>query len=139
MMKIGNYQEFISIIEQERLPDNTPTPGDVRLKVSVCIKEFSGSYENVWIDKDELKKFLLDFIKLEERREGRARLESMSPDEFWMEFRSIDRAGHVGVEVQLKRLQYSESELWPRMIAGGFEFDVSTLPQLVREFKKLVS
>jgi len=138
-MEIGKNKEYISIIELERISDDLPTPGDVRLKVSVCIKEFAGSYEDVWIEKDELKRFLLDLIKLEETREGEARLESMSPDEFWMEFRTIDRAGHMGVEVQLKRFQYSESKLWPRMVVGGFEFDVSTLPQLVREFKKLLS
>jgi hypothetical protein len=104
-MKIGNDIEFISIIEQERMSDDTPTPGDIRLKVSVCIKEFSGSYENVWISKDELKRFLIDFTKLEEKREGKAIIESMNPDEFWMEFKIIDRAGHMGVEVQLKRYQ----------------------------------
>ncbi len=137
IMRIGSEKEYIEIIEHERMPDDTPTPGDVRIKVRVRLKEFSGSYEDVWLEKLELDNFLSVFTKLVETRNGKARINSMSPDEFWVEFRPIDRAGHFEVEVQLKRFQYSGPTYWPTIVAGGFEFDPTTLPEIEKAFKKL--
>ncbi len=68
IMRIGSENEYIEIIERERMADDTPTPGDVQIKVRVCLKEFSGSYEDVWLEKLELDNFLSVFTKLVETR-----------------------------------------------------------------------
>ena len=141
-MHIGNSKEYVEIIKQEIMPTGTPSAGDVRVKVNVRLKEFSGAYGEVWFDKQDLYNFLRVFAIVVETRKGKARITSMSPDEFWIEFRSYDNLGHFEVEVYLKRFQYSDNgpTYWPTIIAGGFGLDdPSTLPEIEEEFKRLAS
>ena len=102
-MKIGNNNEHIELTEQERVPESLPTSGDVRVKVVVQLQEFRGMYENVWLDKNELHIFIKELEKLNETRNGKIKLKSLSPDEFWVEIRSIDSVGHFEVQTQLRR------------------------------------
>ena len=137
-MKIGNNNEYIELIEQERVPEHLPTSGNVRVKVSVQLQEFHGSYENVWLDKNELRIFLKELHKLNETRKGKVYLKSLSPDEFWVEIRTIDSVGHFEVQVQLKRHQYSGPTYWPTSVAGGFELDPFQLESIIKGFRALV-
>lgn len=136
-MRIGKEEEYIEIIGQERMPDTSPTPGDIRVKVKVRLREFLGSYENVWIGKLEFENFLSAFSKLVETRSGNARINSVSPDEFFVEFQFVDQTGRFEVEVLLKRFQYSGPTYWPTMVAGGFELDPTALLEIEKEFNQL--
>lgn len=61
----------------------------------------------MWVDAESFTQFVAQLVELEARRQGTARLEAMSsPDEFWLEFRSIDRAGHLGAFGRLQRWQF---------------------------------
>ena len=137
-MKIGNDNDHIELTEQKRVPKSLPTSGDVKVKVVVQLQEFRGMYENVWLDKNELHIFLKELEKLNETRNGKVKLKSLSPDEFWMEIRSIDKVGHFEVQTQLKRYQYSAPKNWPTMVAGGFELDPSQLETVIKGFRALV-
>ena len=137
-MKIGDNNEYIELIEQERIPEPLPTSGNVRVKVSVQLQEFRGTYENVWLDKIELNKLIKELITLNETRQGKVTLKSVSPDEFWVEIRSVDSVGHFEVQVQLKRYQYSGPTNWPTSVAGGFELDPSQLELIIKSFSALV-
>jgi hypothetical protein len=47
---------------------------------------------------------------LEERRQGEARLESMSPGELLIVVRSTDRAGHMGAVPQSPQLETARDQ-----------------------------
>lgn len=137
-MKIGDNNEYIELIVQERVPESLPTSGDIRVKVCVQLQEFRGIHENVWLDKIELNRLIKELITVNKTRQGKIYLKSMSPDEFWVEIRSIDSVGHFELQVQLKRYQYSRSTKWSTSIAGGFELDVSQLESIINGFSALV-
>ena len=102
------------------------------------ITEIQGEYNDVWLDKRELQIFLKEFEQLIETREGTVILKSLSPDEFWIEIRSVDGIGHFEVQTQLQRYQYSGPKYWPTMVAGGFELDPSPLESIIKGFRALV-
>ena len=87
----GNLLELILL---ERIPDDLPTPGDVRLYVKVEAFGFTGAHDGVWVGKGALEGFAAALRVLERTREGEAVLESMSPGEFVLRVYSVDRAGH---------------------------------------------
>ncbi len=141
-MKIREGDCLLEIIYTESSPPGTPTAGDLRLSVRVSSRGFAGSSPHVWVDLDGFKLFLAQLVELESKRHGTARLEAMSsPDEFWLEIRSIDRAGHVAAFGRLQR--------WQAMTIGnnghahavefGFEFCPSRLPTVLKEFKLMIS
>lgn len=65
---------------------------------------------------------------LEERRQGEAKLSSISSDELSIVVRSLDRAGHMGVEgtIGARGHNYSAS-----LQVAVLELDPSQLPALV--------
>ena len=46
-MEIRDNNEYLELVERVRVPVSVPTSGGVRVKVSVQLQEFRGSYENV--------------------------------------------------------------------------------------------
>lgn len=134
-MFAGTEDEHLELTELERIPNDKPTPGDVRLQASVRLKEFSGRYSSVWLAKPDLEEFVADLQQLVESRRGKVRLQSLSPDEFWVEIRSVDSLGHFELEVQLKRYQYSGPTYWPTTVSGGFEVEPTQLPSILSGFR----
>src|ERR1019366_3986422 len=70
---------------------------DVLLLVRVQFHGFSAEIDT-WVLRAAWLGFTQDLGVLEERRQGEAKLTGMSPDELSIAIRSIDRAGHMGVE-----------------------------------------
>nr|WP_320012435.1 hypothetical protein [uncultured Desulfobulbus sp.] len=138
-MKIGIDEEYVEIEELERNPDGTPCAGDVNVKVTLQLQDFSGSYSGVWLELPEMEKFIDELKALDKKRIGCAKISSMSPDEFLMEIRSSDSLGHMEIEIQLHRYQYSGPKYWPIYLRGGFEVQPDTIGQLISCFKKLTS
>ena len=133
-MRIGSDIEYLEIIEIERLPEGTPCAGDVKVSVLVQFKEFSGKYSEVWLELPVINYFLDELTRLEDSRRGSASIESMSPDEFYLEIRSSDSPGHMEVEVSLQRFQYSGPKYWPIKLSGGFQVEPETINQLIKGF-----
>ncbi|MEZ4222584.1 MAG: hypothetical protein R3B13_16710 [Polyangiaceae bacterium] len=96
-MKVSS--EAGDFVEIERINSGS---GDVQVTVRVHHGTFSGETE-AWIAQQSWFSFAQDLTKLEKLRQGEARLESMSPHEVALVFRSLDRAGHVGVEGTIGR------------------------------------
>jgi len=136
-MKIGDNNLFIELIEVERVPEHLPTSGDVKVKVTVQIQEFRGTYENVWLGSIELRIFLKELIKLNEKRKGKVKLNALSPEDFWFEIYSIDNVGGFEVQVQLKRHFYSGSANCPTLLSGGFFLDPSQFDSIIKGFSAL--
>ena len=102
---------------------------DVRLLVRVQFRGFSAEIET-WVLRVAWLGFAQHLGVLEERRQGEAKLEGMSPDELSITIRSTDRAGHMGVEgtVGARSYNYAAS-----LQIGVLVFDPSQLPALVHD------
>lgn len=137
-MRIGSPSEYIELTELEKVPSGTPAGvGDVMLRVTVRLQSFNGSYDQVWVRLSEMQEFLQQLEALEKSRSGHAKLSSMSPDEFTLEIRSADALGHMEIETQLHRYQYSGPKYWPIYLRGGFEVEPHAIVELITFFEEL--
>jgi hypothetical protein len=93
------------------------------------------------VDPASFEQFVEQLRELEARRQGIARLEAVrSPDEFWLEVRSIDRAGHMAVFGRLRRWQFmSPGEGYHQAVEFGFEFCPSLLAGVFAAFRSMAS
>jgi len=91
-----------------------------------------------WVDLRALAAFADQLRVLEERRQGSAALESMSPGELRLEVRTTDRDGHVAAVGQVGRwLGVGSGEPYWSAVAFRVPFCPTELPALVREFSAL--
>ena len=133
-MTIRNGANAIELIVLERIPDDLPTPGDVRLRVRVEVEGFAGFSDRAWIEKAVLHRFVEGVQELERTRKGEATLESMSPGEFALQLRSVDRAGHLAATGQLKRVTYG-AEVHEQRLHFGFDLDSGTVSAFVQALR----
>ncbi len=89
-MQIGDSNNSLQIEIRERVTEHRQDAGDVRIGVTVLSNGFSGKYDDIWLDHHELVEFVGDFERMERERRGSARLCSMSPGEFIVDFRPSD-------------------------------------------------
>lgn len=73
-MKLGNETEYLELVEEERMPKGTPTVADVRIKVTLKLQEFYGSYSNIWLEKPEIERFIEELKTVVEQRQGSVKL-----------------------------------------------------------------
>jgi hypothetical protein len=108
--------------------------GDIRISVAVRFAAFAGAV-SVWIDQDVWAGFIRQLQLLEQTRSGEALLESMTPGELRLRFHSLDRAGHMGVEGELLRYAYRQTEGGRpvRLQFPTLEFDPGVLASFVME------
>ena len=138
-MMIGSEKEYIQIEELGRNPAGTPCAGDINLRVMLKLQGFSGSHDGIWVEHSEIERFISELGTLDKKREGSAKILSMSPQEFTLEIRSSDKLGHIEIEVQLHRHQYSGPKCWPVYLKGGFEVQPETIRQLMSCFNTFTS
>jgi hypothetical protein len=115
--------------------------GDTRFAVRVRVSGLHTalSAESLcWVELRVLAAFAEALRALEERRQGSAALESMSPGELQLEVRSTDRAGHMAAVGQVGWwLSVGSGEPYWSAVAFRVPFCPSELPALVREFSAL--
>jgi hypothetical protein len=89
-----------------------------------------------WVLRAASLAFAQELAVLERRRQGEAKLQGMSPDELSIVVRSIDRAGHMGVEgiVGARRHNYNAS-----LRLAVLAFDSSQLPAFVHDAREIAS
>ena len=138
MIFIGRDEEHLELEEMERVPKHLPTPGDVRVKVTLRLQDFRGSYPNVWLLQPDLERFVGELKLLVETRKTKAKRNAMSPEECSLELRPYDSLGHFEASVRLGRCQYSGPTYWPTMIAGGFEIEPNQLQSILSSFQSLL-
>jgi hypothetical protein len=90
-IRLGGASDFVEVEVLERGTLEGCNEGDLRLGVSVCCENFSGSYNQVWIARDDWSSFLAGLGRLERERTGEAFLLAMDPDEFLVHLRSSRR------------------------------------------------
>ena len=141
-LEIRKDESFLEILHSETAPAGMPSAGDLRFSIKVSSDGFSGSSPHVWTDAEAFSRFLDQLKTLEAQRKGMARLEALSsPDEFWLEIRVIDRAGHLAVFGRLRRWASLDAAQVANIqaVEFGFEFCPTLLPQIVSEFQSMAS
>ena len=138
-MRIGSHAEYVEIEELERIPEDMPCAGDVNVSVALSFREFSGSYDGVWLELTQMERFISDLKRLDDKRRGSATISSLSPDEFTLEIRSSDATGHMEIEAHLHRHQCSGPRYWPICLKGGFEVQPDNIVQLLSLFKTFIN
>ncbi len=136
-MIIGSGDEYVELTLLERVQNSSAGAGDIRVRATIKIGEFAGSYPQVWLGQEALAEFILQLQVLVNLRKGTARVSSMSPDEFIAEFKPTDSVGHYKLEVQLSRLQYGNARYRPITLAGSFEFEPTQFPAILAGFMEL--
>jgi hypothetical protein len=115
--------------------------GDTRFTVRVRISGLNvvlTAETLCWVALPALATFAEQLRVLEERRQGSAVLESMSPNELRLEIRITDRAGHVAAVGQVGRwLGAGSGEPYWSAVAFRVPFYPTELAALVREFSAL--
>ena len=132
-LRIANSDASIRLVARERGPD-----GGIRFSVRLAGYGFSGRTTGAWVAAHEMSDFVRDLERLEDTRQGRAALRSMSPGELELCISSLGTTGHVRAEIRLSRFVFRRD--WERpAVSVGFDFDPSHLPALVRSAQSLVA
>ncbi|MHC4505435.1 MAG: WapI family immunity protein [Planctomycetota bacterium] len=137
-MRIGTATEHLQLLEVERAGEDLPTPGDVRVSVSLRLPDLQVSSSAVWLEREAIQRFADDLSRFAETRKGHARLEAMSPDEFTLEIAASDELGHYSLAVKMSRHRQGSSALLPVKVEAAFEPDASTLDQAVADLAELL-
>ena len=104
--------------------------GDVRVQVGLTCDGFIGNGSS-WIARDVWQRFIRALEHVDDRREGEAVVESMSPDELRLRIRVTDRAGHIAVDGQVRTRSVRDL----RWQFGAIQFDPSLLSPLLAELR----
>lgn len=133
-MKLGSQNEYLELQFAESIPQGRPSAGDVRVSVAISIEGFAGQYQDVWLEKPQLEAFIAQLGALDASLQGKATLNSASPDEFTLNLHALDSLGHLGAEVALQRVRYdSQGNYRPLKVSGSFEFEPNQIAQLKAE------
>ncbi|WP_237066888.1 hypothetical protein [Microbulbifer guangxiensis] len=142
-------------------PERSSYASEVKLDVTLNIKDFRGSYGGVYVSQQELNRFIDSLYALEDRRQGAARFCSRGPDELLFEYRqpdyaahaegdpqllfeirSTDTIGHMAIEAQLHRYYFGESSSNPVYLKGCFDVGPEVISELIllfHEAEKLIN
>ena len=131
-IRLGDSNDFVEIEVLERGTLDGQNEGDLRLGVFVRCGTFAGSYDQVWIGKNDWSSFVGSMRGLERQRDGQASLVSMSPEEFELHLQVVDRAGHVAAHGCLSR--YHVGHPSGKATRSRIEYHLAVDPSLLREF-----
>ena len=130
MLTDGVAQVEVAVTEVAAPVPPHSAGGDVRLSLRLTCEGFAGTGSS-WIGYDAWQRFLQQLTRLEDRREGEAVVESMSPGELRLCIRVTDRAGHVAADGQV--CTRSVRDL--RWQFGAIQFDPTLLSPLLGELR----
>lgn len=118
--------------------DDLPHLPSVRVAVTLSGEGFQGSYDSVWLEDDEVRRFLAELEAFERTRQGPVHLSAMSPDEFELTVKAVDRVGHFRIEASLQRLVAMTNGLVPFTVAVALEPDPGSLPRMMCDLRALL-
>ena len=107
------------------------------LKINLLTEEFNAEFTRpIWIALTDLESFTNKLTELEKTRIGDEKLESMSPDEFHIRFRNIDKLGHLAVELKIRKSSPFQND-YSDLIKVEFEIDPTTFPRIINELNEI--
>ena len=105
---------------------------DVILYVELSVPGFTATTET-YVVEDAWHHFLEEMTALEDKQQGSAIVESMSPRELKLVFRSLDAAGHMGVEGYIG-IRGGRNEF--HFTFDSLPFDPTLVPSIVNELQQ---
>jgi hypothetical protein len=110
-----------------------PDASDFLLLVRARFRGFTAEIDT-WVLRAAWYGFTQDLVILETRRQGEAKIESISPGELSVVVRSLDHAGHMGVEGTLGVTMYDATASFAFSVLA---FDPSQLVALVHDARAI--
>jgi len=110
----------------------------LHLSVEVSDEGFAGLNGEVWVDNENLKKFVADLQNCERTRNGAARLVSLIPDDLELSVEKLDGWGHFVLRYKISKVSRSPIGLLATSVGGAFNLDSGLLGQIVSEFADLL-
>ncbi|WP_335975616.1 hypothetical protein [Gaetbulibacter jejuensis] len=108
-----------------------------RLKINLVTEELNAEFDRpIWIALSDLEAFIQKLTEMEKNRTGDEKLESMSPNEFYLRFRNIDNLGHLSVELKVEK-RSSHQKDYSDFIKVEFEFNPTNFPNIINELTEL--
>lgn len=130
-MIVGDGADRLEILLSE-VGKTDHDKGDLRLRIVLTSRRFSGTNEQVWIQADDFARFLGDLQALERDRQGEAKVSSMSPGDFDLRVRVRDGAGHVSAEGFLGTASYGDTGAAVKAKVGfSIDVDPTALPGIL--------
>lgn len=108
------------------------------IEVRLETENLKGGFSNsIWLSDSDIEAFLIDLELLDSSRKGKAVLESMSPGELELVFKSIDNPGHLSVALQMVKEDPVNCD-YSYNIRVEFQIDPTSLPLVGRELEELI-
>jgi hypothetical protein len=123
MLRIASVRnEHFMELELFDRADEAYASGDVRLSVRVQSNQFAGSTQ-VWVMRDELRRFAESLRTLNETLQGSARLRSISPKQLDLELMAVSSRGHLAARGAIGHHVYEQERIYWHALEFGFEFE----------------
>jgi len=131
MFRFSNHDNIFEMsvfVEEE---PQLPSFGDAKLEVSAVSHGFEGK-ASAWAHAEEMKKFCLGLIALNQSLSGEANLSSMSPNELTLKVFAANSRGQLAVQGSIGHHVISENRSFWHSVSFGFEFEPSQLASVVK-------
>ncbi len=129
-----------SVLRIDSIRSSGPEFPSLEVSVEAELQDFSGR-ATAWLDGAALDAFVTSLRELEPDDQGALELQSMSPDEFRLVVRSVDRVGHLAAEFTITKttLVGDEPDTAPIRLIGTFELERGQVAGLVDGFTALAA
>jgi hypothetical protein len=126
----------IDFIKLESLKEYYPSH---RLEVRLKTENIESGFNNfIWLSDSDIDTFLVELDLLDSSRKGEAVLESMSPGEMKLTFKSIDKSGHLSVTLHLVKEDRLNND-YSYNLEITFQIDPTSLPLVRRGLEELIN
>jgi len=130
--EIGTRKIELKVTDSET--ENYPS---YRLNIKILTEELNAEFKRpIWIALTDLETFTQKLTELDKTRIGDEKLESMSPNEFHLRFRNIDKLGHLTVELKVRKESAYQND-YADLIKLEFEIDPTTFPKIINELNEI--
>ena len=120
------------------LEDHSKRSRSFEVSVEVTARGFTGRHHEIHFFESHFEEFLSSLRELDRKRQGNARLEAMTPYEFWLEVLSVDKLGHIHLQGKLTQVSSVRPERLWNSLGFDIELDPSVFPRFVREFENFL-
>jgi hypothetical protein len=138
-MRIEHQGSFVEFEFKELI--NIQGRHDVGCQIKVLSGGFAGEINSVWFSGEDIESFIKKLEQFDKNRQGSAELLNMSSGTSTnpLEFKvfATDSLGHLAIRATLQKLIYFKDSYEISNVSVAFEIDPSSLPSIIRDFKKL--
>ncbi len=112
---------------------------DFHIGVHIQANGFIAHKDSIGISRESFEGFVSQLKAFQQAPSGEVILNSMSPSEFQLQFKSVGKKYHIVVQGQLSRTIYQAESALQNTLQFAFRVDTSYLRGIVSEFEALVA